>query len=161
MPKPTLGQLSDLAQVVSAVAVVASLVYVGFEIRQNTEASRAATRQSIAETDFEYVGATLDPAMLVEAETKEEAGLELTPTERFLLRERQHLNFRIFENAHYQYRAGLLNEETWQRYRWIIARQLRMNEAAIAMWERFGPSFDASFKAEVAAIQSEDFPDLR
>ena len=161
MPKLTLGQWSDLSQIVSAAAVVASLIYVGFEIRQNTEASRAATRQSIAETDFEYVGATLDPAMLVAAEAKAEGGVELTPTERFILRERQHLNFRIFENAHYQYRAGLLDEETWLRYRWIIARQLRLNEAAIAMWERFGPSFDESFKAEVAVIQGEDFADLR
>jgi len=157
MKKLTLGQWSDLAQVVSALAVVASLVYVGFEIRQNTEASRAATRQSIAETDFEYVGATLDPVMLVEAEAKYEAGLDLTATERFILRERQHLNFRIFENAYYQYRAGLLGEETWERYRWIISRQLELNDAATAMWERFGPSFDESFKAEVAAIRSVPF----
>ena len=67
MQKLTLSQWSDLAQVVSAIAVVASLVYVGFEIHRNTEASRAATRQSIAETDFVYVAATLDPVRLVEA----------------------------------------------------------------------------------------------
>ena len=157
MAKPTLGQLSDLSQIVSALAVVASLVYVGFQIRQNTEASRAATRQAIAETDFEYVGATLDPLLLVEAEAKSEAGLDLTTTERFILRERQHLNFRIFENAYYQYRAGLLERETWERYRWIISRQLAVNDAAIAMWERFGTSFDESFIAEVAAIRADPF----
>ena len=155
MPKLTLAHLSDLSQVVSAVAVVASLIYV--EIRRNTEASQAATRQAIAETDFEYVGSTLDPGQLVEAEARYEAGLELSATQRFILRERQHLNFRIFENAYYQYRAGLLEEETWLRYRWIISRLLTLNEPAQAMWERFGPSFDESFKAAVARIRSEPF----
>ena len=159
MKKLSLSQWSDLSQVVSAVAVVASLIYVGFEIRQNTEASRAATRQSIAETDFEYVGATLDALTLAEGEAKYEAGLDLSPTERFILRERQHLNFRIFENAHYQYRAGLLEAETWERYRWVISRQFAMNEATRRMWTRFGPSFDESFKAEVEAIRSEPFVD--
>ena len=157
MPKLSLKQWSDLSQVVSAAVVVASLVYVGFEIRQNTEASRAATRQSIAETDFEYVGATLDALTLLEAEAKSDAGLDLTPTEFFVLVERQHLNFRIFENAYYQYRAELLEAETWDRYRWIISRQLAMNEAARAMWTRYGPGFDESFKAAVATIRSEPF----
>jgi len=115
MKKLSLSEWSDISQVVSAMAVVASLVYVGFEIGRNTEASRAATRQSIAETDFEYVGATIDPLTLAEAEAKYEAGLDLTLTEQFILRERQHLNFRIFENAYYQYRVGLLEEETWCR----------------------------------------------
>jgi hypothetical protein len=93
----------------------------------------------------------------VEAEARYEAGLELSATQRFILRERQHLNFRIFENAYYQYRAGLLEEETWLRYRWIISRLLTLNEPAQAMWERFGPSFDESFKAAVARIRSELF----
>jgi hypothetical protein len=157
MSKLTLGQWSDLSQVVSAVAVVASLVYVGVEIGRNTEASRAATRQSIAETDFEYVGSTLDAALLVEAEARYEAGLELSATDRFILRERQHLNFRIFENAYYQYQVGRLEPETWQRYRWIISRLLTLNEPAQAMWLRFGPSFDESFMAEVEKIREEPF----
>lgn len=157
MRRLTLGQWSDLSQVVSALAVVVSLLYVGLEIRANTEASHAATRQAIAQTDFEYVGATLDPLTLLEAEAKIEAGETLTPVEHFVLVERQHLNFRIFENAYYQHRIGLLGVETWERYRWIISRQLTMHEPASAMWEKFGPSFDDSFRAEVAAIRAEPF----
>ena len=157
MKKPSLSQLSDLSQIVSAVAVVASLVYVGSEIRQNTEATHAATRQAIAGTDFEYVGATLDPLLLAEAEAKLEAGAELTQTEQFILVERQHLNFRIFENAFYQYRVGLLEAETWQRYRWIISLQLATNGPAQKMWAKFGPSFDESFTREVRQIQEEPF----
>jgi hypothetical protein len=157
MKRFTLSQWSEVSQIVSALAVVVSLVYVGQEIRSNTEASRAATRQAIAETDFEYVGATLDPLTLLEAEAKLAAGAELTNTEHFVLVERQHLNFRIFENAYYQYRVGMLGAETWERYRWIISLLFARHEPARAMWERFGPSFDETFKAEVAEIRAEPF----
>ena len=63
MNKLKLSQISDLAQVVSAVAVVLSLIYVGQQIRVNTEATRAATRQSVTETDFEYISSVLDPIL--------------------------------------------------------------------------------------------------
>jgi len=134
--------------------VVASLVFVGTEIRQNTAIARASTRHAIAETDFQFVGATLDPALLAQAEAKRRAGEELTVLDSTLLRDRQHLNFRIFENAFSQYRAGLLEEETWTRNRNIIRGQLTGNEFARAMWGT-GRGFEESFKNEVAEIMQE------
>lgn len=123
MRRFTLSQWNEVSQVVSALAVVVSLVYVGREIRANTAASHAATRQAIAQTDFEYVGATLDPLTLLVAETKVAAGEELSPTEHFVL----------------------------------VERQLAAHEPARAMWERFGPSFDDTFRAEVSAIRAGPF----
>jgi hypothetical protein len=43
----TLQDWSNLAQVVGAIAVVISLVYVGFQIKRNTSAVRSATAQAI------------------------------------------------------------------------------------------------------------------
>jgi hypothetical protein len=68
----SLSQLSELSQVVSAIAVVLSLVYVGYQIRQNTQATRAVTGQSIAQTDSSYVGATLEPLSLAEPSSRSE-----------------------------------------------------------------------------------------
>ena len=42
MTRTRLQHWSEVAQIVSALAVVASLVYVGVEIHGNTEAARAA-----------------------------------------------------------------------------------------------------------------------
>ena len=112
--KVTLSSLSNLSQIVSAIAVVISFVYVGQQIRANTEASKAATRQSIAETNFEFISTVLDPFTLLEAKAKLIAGSELTPSEHLVFIERQHLNFRIFENAYYQFSTGLLEPETWE-----------------------------------------------
>ena len=43
----TLQDWSNLAQVIGALAVVISLVYVGFQIKRNTSAVRSATAQAI------------------------------------------------------------------------------------------------------------------
>jgi hypothetical protein len=158
MTKPTLSKLSDLAQVVSALAVIVSLIYVGREIKANTEASRAATRQAIAETDFQFISTVLDPLTLLEAESKLAHGQELSLAEHFALVERQHLNFRIFENAYFQFSTGLLETETWNRYRRIIQLLFTGNDPAQAMWEQKKQIFDASFREEVEAIRTHSSP---
>ena len=152
MARMKLQHWSELAQIISAVAVVVSLVYVGSEIRQNTEATQGATRQAILQADLEYLGATLDPATLLAAEAKLEAGLKLSLAEQFVLIERQHVNFRLFENAFYQYRAGLLVDERWETYRLIIARRMAESEPTRTMWAKQGRHFDAAFQREVEAI---------
>jgi hypothetical protein len=44
-----LNDLANLGQIIGAVAVVVSLIYVAYQIRQNTNAVRAATAQSVHE----------------------------------------------------------------------------------------------------------------
>jgi len=48
MLKLKLAEWASIAEIISAVAVVGSLFYVGYQIKQNTEVSLAANRQSIA-----------------------------------------------------------------------------------------------------------------
>src|SRR5215471_2832230 len=45
----SLNDLANLGQIIGAIAVVVSLVYVALQIRQNTNAVRAATSQSVHE----------------------------------------------------------------------------------------------------------------
>jgi hypothetical protein len=44
-----LNDLANLGQVIGAIAVVVSLIYVALQIRQNTAAIRSATAQSVHE----------------------------------------------------------------------------------------------------------------
>ena len=152
-----LGRWSDLAQVVSAVAVIASLIYVGVEIRNNTEATRAATRQAISDTDLEFIGASLDPLTLLAARSKELRGVELSHVEQLALITHQHVNFRIFENAFYQHRAELLDEQRWETYRWIIASLFATVPSVDSMWTAYGPAFDSEFRDTVEVIRTEPF----
>ena len=45
----TLQDISALSQIVSGLAVVASLVFVGLQIRQNTRATQAASHHAVSE----------------------------------------------------------------------------------------------------------------
>ena len=47
MKKQTLGDQAKLAEIVGAIAIVISLIYVGQELRANTAAVKAASLQSI------------------------------------------------------------------------------------------------------------------
>ena len=45
----TLAEVSQISQTVGSVAVVASLIFVGVQIRQNTKATRAASHHAVSE----------------------------------------------------------------------------------------------------------------
>ena len=45
----TLGDLANLGQIIGAIAVVASVFYVAYQIRQNTNAVRSAAAQAVHE----------------------------------------------------------------------------------------------------------------
>jgi hypothetical protein len=46
----TLDEINSIGQTVAAIATVASLVFVGFQIRQNTRATRAASHHSVSDS---------------------------------------------------------------------------------------------------------------
>lgn len=45
----TLAELSEISQTLGSAAVVASLIFVGVQIRQNTKATQAASHQAVSE----------------------------------------------------------------------------------------------------------------
>lgn len=143
---------ASLAEIISALAVVASLIFVGIQIRQNTRATQASMRQSIADNDIDYLITFLDNSILAHANAKSIAGDSLSPVEWEQLVAQQHVNFRVFENAHYQYQNGLLDDEVWQRYRVIIELLLTSDSAARELWSSRNYTFTPAFQEEIESI---------
>jgi hypothetical protein len=52
----TLVDFYYIAEIIAATAVIASLIYVGIQIKQNTQATQIAAAQSFAEIDNGFVG---------------------------------------------------------------------------------------------------------
>ena len=52
----TLEAFNYIAEIIASIAVIASLLYVGLQIKQNTAATQATAAQSFAEVDTEFVG---------------------------------------------------------------------------------------------------------
>ena len=134
-------------------AVIAGIVFLAMEIRQNTRAVIAASGTALTDQSIDFFSAGLDNQVVARALYKQDASEPLDPFEASQLERLQYLNFRVFENAFLQYRRGYYEDTEWDRYRQIILRNLTSNESAMAMWQRYGGGgFTADFTEEVIAL---------
>jgi hypothetical protein len=81
MAKLRLSDWASIAEVIGAAAVVISLIYVGVQVRDNTEAVRAANRQILVGRAHFATSSIAANAELAEAYAKVSIGETLTPTE--------------------------------------------------------------------------------
>ena len=111
-----LRDVADLAQVVSAIAVVISLAYLGYQVGLTNKAIEASTVQSVlAQTSSTYfenaANEGLAPALARAADG------QILSTEDKLRIEFMWMGvFSTYENQFYQYQAGNLPEEIHQSY---------------------------------------------
>ncbi len=114
--KEKLQEYALLAEIISALAIVISLVFVGFQIRDNTIASEAASYQASVAYDVNNLlayGASPETAHVFSAYIySEQDDLNTAEVEqaRFLIS----AAIRGFENQFIQYKAGMLSQLGWE-----------------------------------------------
>ena len=137
----------DIAELVGIVAIVASLVFVGLELRQSHQIAIAAeyhervatvidlyNTQIQSDTALSVVGQPLYEAVrsadfpdehrhLYEGYTVEQLGYISTNTV---------ISLTNFDNLYFQYQSGFISEESWQAFRY---RLLRVLESPISRLE--------------------------
>ena len=110
------ARLKSVAEIFGLVAVVASLVFVGIEIQQNTTAVRSATVQAVADQAMQLtLTLTTDehmPRLIHEMMHNGVTENELTPEDTMRLRMAMNAGFRRHENIYQQVQAGILNRDT-------------------------------------------------
>jgi hypothetical protein len=105
--------ISSASDLVAAIAVVVSLLYVAIQLRQNTKAIEASSRQGLLDGDLglisEYMSHAVDPHLIGD-------DVKLSPEDerRFFWLVVKALRIREF--AWHQYNSGILDESTWQSY---------------------------------------------
>lgn len=102
-----------LAEIISAICIVLSLIFVGIEIQQNTQATVAQNRQSIS-SRYETLALTQasSPELAI-ALSKARNGIELSNEEIPLLQGWVYAYLRLTEEAYLQYMEGNLSELYW------------------------------------------------
>ena len=135
MSRLRLSEWASIAEVIGAVAVVLSLVYVGLEINDNTAEVREANRQQLVNRSFNATGRVATSPELAEAFHKVAAGEELGGQEAvqyaFFVRS---LLYDIQE-AYLLHREERLSDEYWSTREAIFATYMR-NEAARTVYRR-------------------------
>lgn len=155
----TLQDLGNLGEFVGAVAVVVSLIYLAYQIRQNTrqldqntEVVRAEAELHNARLAADFNARVSDDPELVELwrlGTRDSG--DLTESQRirfgFLMGD---LFYRL-EGLFRQYDRGFLGEESWRAWERLLAGLLA-GSLVRSWWETEQHPFSASFRAHVDGL---------
>lgn len=113
--------IGAIAELVAALAVVISLVYLALQVKEGTEAARTSTYESIV-SDFgalnRVIASTPDLSALF-VRGQEDYGA-LTADERARVSQLFFVCFHNFENIYYQYRKGYLEDDVWLGWRRLM-----------------------------------------
>lgn len=109
-----LDQLASIGEIVGAIGVVISLIYLAIQIRSNTEAERTSTYQAIV-SDFGALNNTMasTPELSYLFVQAMENYHQLSSDEKARISQVFFQCFRYFENMFYQHQKGYLDEEVW------------------------------------------------
>ena len=137
--------LANYADVIGGIAVLASLVYVGVQIRNNTRSSQSHTNQ-LAHDSMATITLAIgsDPTLssLVQRGLSNFKGLSEEERYQFVMLLTS--VFRRFENIFYQHRKGLLEEELWQGYSRTLTLYFH-SEGGYGFWKARSNSFSPKF----------------
>lgn len=111
-------KVAAIAEIVSAIAVVISLIYVAYELRQNTAAVRSTAYQSIHDAeDLFWQSISADAQLSSVWDAGLSGGLDaLQPAARsqFAITVRRLIY--LYQNVHYQRRKGVVDDELWSAW---------------------------------------------
>ena len=133
---------SAVAEILSSVAILITLVYLVVEIQQNSEATQAETRQAILDSDQQYLELFVASPELSVLQIQP----DLSDEERIRLSYLMITFVRMRESNWRQYEYGTLDGVTWQAYRLSLIAQLSSPQTR-RWWQKFGVEriFDSEF----------------
>jgi len=146
----TLEQLYFIGEIVATIAVIASLIYVGRQVKENTVATRATAAQAMAGTMNGYVGLINSSTNLADVLHRGATGMhklqggEIIQFGAFL--DQMYINS---EAVYYQWRDGVLDERLWDTYRHVIV-DMMSQEGTRDWWQQrrhwFGDQFSTALE---------------
>jgi hypothetical protein len=150
----SLETLANLGEFVSAFAVVLSLVYLAYQVRQNTLSLRTENyARALDRVAAQQARMSADPAMAALFGRGVLDTSSLTPEQRIQFAWAFYEMFGAFEFMYHQSRAGALQAEVWER--WSATLSWWISLPGVQAWWRAKPTpFSASFSEFVEACLS-------
>jgi len=142
----SLEQLAFLAQIISAAVVVASLIFVGYQLKHAAAAIRVAASQAHLENYTELAKSVIDSgefARIWRVGLAEPKSLKEDEWVRFVAY--ANALFRLYEISLVQWTNGRLDEEHWRTVERQVAEFWRMPGLQGA-WKARGHGFSAPFR---------------
>jgi hypothetical protein len=144
-----------IAELIGIAAIVASLLFVGLQMKQSQDIALSAAYQARADTSIAIRNMPFESETLLSSLTKAYDGrsAELTPEEHTALQFYFWTEMVYLENMHFQYINGFLTNEQWQANVGDLKTLLSM-EIPRATWSQ-GMNVRDSFKVVVDNVIQE------
>ena len=158
-----LGDLANLGQIIGALAVVASLFYVAHQIRQNTNAVRSATAQTVHEHFakwYHLVAADAELSQIVANGLRDYASLSEQERVRFIATFMSFLSYS--QNAFLKWREGFLASPLWMGWQHVIMNLVGA-PGGKALWKDRAYMFGDEFRQYIEndLMKREPHPDAK
>ena len=128
--------IEAVSEIIGALAVVITLAYLAIQIRQNNDLLRSESRQVLVSNDVTSLTAGME---LSDVFAKFVSERELSAEEQLKMSFMFALDLRNREFEYFQYKNGLLDEETWMAYRHVILIN-HSSELGKKWWDKIGRS---------------------
>ena len=156
MESLTLEQAYFISEIIGVFAVVISLIYVGFQVRQNTIATRTASTQAYVSANSDVVGLINSSPNLADVLHQGASGLaSLKGGDLIRFMAFHDVNFITLQSFYLQWQAGTLDEallRTWKQAMIAFFQQKGQRE----WWEQRRHWFNQDFQHYVEEAMATD-----
>jgi hypothetical protein len=140
----TLDDLGNIGELVAAIATVATLGYLAFQIRQNTKAIRGSAAETVMQSEIAAAALVIEHANVYRRGNADIS--ELNPDERVMYEELIYIEFSQHWSAFTQYRAGLMSEATFEAFK-VAWQQGMLNPGYQSVWGDLKGQYPEDFRS--------------
>ena len=150
----SLSEFADIASVVAALAVVLTLPVLIISIRQNTKAQRAIVVDNLAAGIANInVPLTQDPAIGAALQATAQDWHSATREQRIRAHYFYYSIFKLYENAWYQMRAGILEPDVWEGWAANLVKSYHLPGVRDVWWPARQHSYTKAFRDYLATTE--------
>ena len=147
--------LGQTIHTLANIGVIAGIIFLAYEMRQNTQAVQSASAESYlsggSALDLRIAQDSQLASLLIKASELEPlSDVEELQVERF-----NYATLRQWETAHYLYSIGALDESLWSAYRQEIKKIILRTPSLTNYWQGNSQSFTSEFGQQIDLILAE------
>ena len=142
----TLQDIANFGEILGAAGVIASLIFVGWQIRANTKAARLRMHEQVTQTYMSFLSSILvDPGSFAAGFKSEHPDFaDLDDAQKAFFFSTMLGFFKHFEMMYVQHAQGVMDDETWNA--WSTHIRMQFHQPGAQHWwnlrkDTFIPSF--------------------
>jgi hypothetical protein len=146
--------IGNVAELISSIAVLISLIYLAVQIKKSTETARTSTYHSIVSAfgDMNQTMASVPDLSFLYVRALEEFE-SLDESEKARISQLFYSTFRYFENMFYQHEKGYLEDDVWVGWERLMVTYFRRSGFQI-WWSMRRDVFSKAFVAFLESAES-------